>query len=62
MTDVGRITPTKIIWPEPHRDPLERQREEQQEKDAEHREKPGQDDEPGDSPEVPAGGHIDEYA
>jgi hypothetical protein len=62
MTDVGRITPTKVIWPEPHRDPLERQRQEPQEEDAERHEKPGQGDESRDGPDAPADGHIDEYA
>ncbi|MCK9531563.1 MAG: hypothetical protein M0R77_13530 [Gammaproteobacteria bacterium] len=62
MADVGRITPTKIIWPEPHRDPLERQREEQQEKEAEQRDEPRQNDPSDDGPEAPADGHIDEYA
>jgi hypothetical protein len=59
MSEVGRVTPGKPIWPEPHRDLPERQRDEQEDSTPERRKKKQeQRDAP---PDAPAGGHIDEY-
>ena len=63
MADIGRVTPGKPIWPDPHEERPKRQRHEQGDWE-DSRSSPGEGPDghsDGERPEGHDDGHVDEY-